>query len=157
MVRDRLNLAERAERVFDLHRKWKPIETRYERYGMMADIEHLKSRMEIENYRFDIKEVGGITAKADRIKRLLPIFEAGRFYLPKTHFYTDWQREPKDLVRAFIEEEYMAFPVGLHEDLLDSLARIAEPELKLAWPKEAKVEAYIPPRPVGDFRTAWMS
>ena len=157
IVRDRLNLTERADKVFELHRKWKPIETRYEKYGMMADIEHLKTRMESENYRFDIREVGGITAKPDRIKRLLPIFEAGRLYLPKSLFYTDWQRNPVDLVRAFVEEEYMAFPVGLHEDLLDALSRIAEPDLKLSWPQEAKVEAYVPPRPMNDNRTAWMS
>ena len=157
MIRDRLNLAERSERVFELHRKWRPRETRYERYGMMADIEHLKSRMELENYRFDIKEVGGITAKPDRIKRLLPIFESGRFYLPQKHFYTDWQRNPIDLVRAFVEEEYMAFPVGLHEDLLDALSRIAEPDLKLTWPKAEVVQAYVAPRVVGDSRTAWMS
>lgn len=157
IVRDRLNLAERAAKVFELHRRWKPIETRYEKYGMMADIEHLKTRMELENYRFDIKEVAGITAKPDRIKRLIPIFESGRLYLPKSLYYTDYQRVPIDLVRSFIEEEYMAFPLGLHEDMLDALSRIAEPELKLSWPKEAKVEPYRPPTPIGDYRTAWMS
>ena len=38
MVRDRMNLTQRADRLFDLHRKWKPKQVRYEKYGLMADI-----------------------------------------------------------------------------------------------------------------------
>jgi predicted phage terminase large subunit-like protein len=144
-VRDRLNLKERADRLFELHRKYRPREVRYERYGLMADIEHFESRMEAENYRFRITEVAGKTSKEDRVKRLIPLFEAGRIWLPETLHVTDWQRVPVDNVRSFIEEEYMAFPVGLHDDMLDALARIAEPELKLTWPKAEKPE-YVPPR-----------
>lgn len=136
IVRDRLNLKERADRVFDAHRKYKPKQVRYEKYGLMSDIEHFQSRMESENYRFSITEVAGQTSKQDRIKRLLPLFEAGRIWLPESCYVTDWQRVPVDLVQAFTEEEYMAFPVGLHDDMLDALARICEPDLKLIWPRE---------------------
>ena len=94
--------------------------------------------METENYRFQVTEVGGQTSKVDRIKRLIPLFEAGRIWLPESHNTTDWQRVVVDHVRAFVEEEYMAFPVGLHDDMLDALSRIAEPDLKLVWPKEEK-------------------
>ena len=145
-VRDRLNLKERGDRLFDLHRKYRPREVRYEKYGLMADTEHYLDRMERENYRFRITEVGGQTSKEDRIKRLVPLFEAGRIWIPESLHVTDWQRVPVDNVRAFIEEEYMAFPVGLHDDMLDALARIAEPDLKLVFPKEEKQE-YVPPRP----------
>jgi predicted phage terminase large subunit-like protein len=138
MIRDRLNLTERADRLFMLHRKWKPKQVRYERYGLMADIEHIKARQEDESYRFDIIEVAGQTSKTDRIKRLLPIFEQGKFYLPKTFYQTNWEKVPIDLVQTFVEEEYLAFPNGMHDDMLDSLARIAEPDLKLIWPKEEK-------------------
>ena len=143
MVRDRLNLKERSDRIFSLHRKWSGMglkiqHVRYERYGLMADIEHLNSRMEAENYRFRIVEVAGVTSKHDRIKRLIPLFEQGEIWLPETIWVTDWQRETVDLVRSFVEEEYMAFPVGLHDDMLDALSRIAEPDLKLVWPKEEK-------------------
>ena len=144
-VRDRLNLKERGDRLFELHRRYRPKDVRYEKYGLMSDIEHYQSRMENENYRFRITEVAGQTSKEDRIKRLVPIFEAGRIWLPASLHVTDWQRVPVDNVRAFIEEEYMAFPVGLHDDMLDALARICEPELKLVWPKEEKPQ-YIPPR-----------
>ena len=145
MVRDRLNLKERGERLFDLHRKWSDKglrirQVRYERYGLMADIEHMQARMEEEGYRFSITEVGGATAKADRIKRLLPLFEQSQIWLPEHMYVTDWQRNTVDLVRAFVEEEYMAFPVGMHDDMLDALARMEEPDLSLQWPKARIVE-----------------
>lgn len=140
VVRDRLNLKERADALFAAHREYKPKQVRYEKYGLMSDIEHMQSRMEQENYRFKIEEVGGQTSKQDRIKRLLPLFEAGRIWIPESRYVTDWQKVPVDLVHAFIEEEYMAFPVGLHDDQLDGLARICEPDLKLIWPMEAKKE-----------------
>jgi len=144
MVRDRLNLKERGDRLFALHRKWSDAglrikQVRYERYGLMADIEHLQARMEDEGYRFQITEVGGVTSKADRIKRLLPIFEQGQMWLPENMYVTDWQKTTVDLVKAFIEEEYMAFPVGMHDDMLDALARMEEPDKTLVWPKEYKV------------------
>lgn len=137
MVRDRLNLTQRARLVMDLHRKWKPTQTRYERYGMMADIEHIKTVQAQENYRFDITEVGGDVGKADRIKRLIPLFEQGRVYLPRTLHRTNYEGKVEDLVDTFIHHEYRAFPVALHDDMLDSLARIEEPGLPLSWPSDS--------------------
>jgi predicted phage terminase large subunit-like protein len=157
MVRDRLSLTERAERLFELHRKWKPRQVRYERYGLQSDIDHFRSKMETDSYRFDITEVAGQTKKADRIGRLIPIFEQGKFWLPKSLHATDYQKNAIDLVRAFVEEEYVAFPVGVHDDMLDSLSRIAEPDLKLVWPKEQKIADLPPPRRSPENRNAWMA
>ena len=138
IVRDRLNLTQRAAKVMELHRRWKPREVRYERYGLMADVQHIKTVQEQETYRFDIQEVGGQTSKIDRIKRLVPLFESGRVYLPRQLHYTDYESITRDLVNVFVEQEYKAFPVPLHDDMLDALARIAEPEHELVWPKESK-------------------
>jgi predicted phage terminase large subunit-like protein len=162
MVRDRLNLKERSDRLFALHRKWSGLglniqQVRYERYGLMADIEHVNSRMEAENYRFKIVEVGGITSKHDRVKRLIPLFEQGDIYLPESLHIADWQKVSVDLVRSFVEEEYMAFPVGLHEDMLDALARMEEPDLKLIWPREEKVDMAPPRIVIEHAQTAWMA
>jgi predicted phage terminase large subunit-like protein len=162
MVRDRLNLKERSDRIFALHRKWSGMglkiqHVRYERYGLMADIEHLQARMEQENYRFKVVEVGGVTSKADRIKRLIPLFEQGEIYLPESLHVADWQKMPVDLVRSFVEEEYMAFPVGMHEDLLDALARMEEPDLKLVWPKGEKPQEFVPAPQIQHTATAWMA
>jgi predicted phage terminase large subunit-like protein len=136
IVRDRLNLTQRCERLFGLHRKWRPVEVRYERYGMQADIQHIEAEQERVKYRFKITEVAGQTAKPDRIKRLIPLFEQGRIFLPMSHWATDYEGKTSDLVSVFKEEEYKAFPVPMHDDMLDGLARIEEPELTLAWPME---------------------
>jgi phage terminase large subunit-like protein len=162
MVRDRLNLTERTQRVISLHRKLKDVgvkiqQVRWERYGMMADIEALKTEQEKQNYRFDVTEVAGQTAKDDRIRRLIPIFEQGRFYLPVSLHVTDWEKNTVDLVHSFIEEEFYPFPTCLHKDMLDSLSRIAEPDLKLVWPKEEKVEPPAPSSRVQQSQTAWMA
>jgi predicted phage terminase large subunit-like protein len=133
-VRDRLNLTERGKAIMRLHRKWKPMDVRYERYGMMADIQYIMDLQERENYRFSVTEVAGRLKKEDRIRRLVPLFEQGKVYLPQNLFYTDSENVPHDLVTEFVEKEFCAFPAGLHDDMLDSLSRIAEPDLPLVWP-----------------------
>ena len=154
MVRDRLNLTQRGRKLMELHRKWLPKEVRYERYGLMADIEHIKSVQEQETYRFDIAEVGGQSPKEDRIKRLVPLFEQGRVYMPRQQHYTDYEGTTHDLVNVFVEQEYKAFPVPIHDDMLDALARIAEPDLPLVWPKERVKSASK--RPQYGSPTSWM-
>ncbi len=162
LVRDRLNLTERVDRLFTIHRKLRAEEVniqqvRWERYGMMADIDAVKREQENQNYRFDITEVAGQTSKDDRIKRLIPIFEQGKFYLMESLHVTDWQKTTIDLVHSFVEEEYFPFPVGLHKDMMDSLSRIAEPDLKLVWPLEAKPQKAEPAFRAAQPATAWMA
>lgn len=135
-LRDRLNLTERAEAVFRFHRRWKPGQVRYERYGMMADVQHIKAEMDRRSYRFSITEVGGTTKKEERIRRLVPLFQQGRVWLPEELKYTSLEGKTRDLVHDFIEEEYLAFPVGRHDDMLDALSRIAEPTLDTPWPSK---------------------
>lgn len=136
MVRDRLNLTERTEMLFRLHRKWKPGQVRYERYGMMSDVQHIKAEMNRRSYRFSITEVGGQTKKEERIRRLVPLFQQGRVWLPESLNYTQGDGKQRDLVHDFIEDEYLAFPVGRHDDMLDALSRIAEPLLDTPWPSK---------------------
>jgi len=138
MVRDRLSLTERAERVIRLHRYWSgrgPIQAvGYEEYGMQGDIEHLRFCMEEENYRFEITPLGGRLAKNDRIRRLIPWFEQGRIFLPPTLIKTDYEGKGVDLVKAFKNEEYLAFPVAPHDDMLDALARFLDDDLAISFP-----------------------
>lgn len=135
-LRDRLNLTERADALFALHKKHKPLQTRYERYGAFGDIEHLKSEMERRNYRFAIKEVGGQIQKEARIRRLIPWFEAGRVWLPHDMVREAVDGTSYDVVKDFIEQEYASFPVGRHDDAFDCLSRLAEPGMPLPWPDE---------------------
>src|SRR5215469_3883104 len=134
MVRDRLRLTERADMVFSLHRRWKPQGVGYEAYALMADIEHIEERMGRENYHFSITKLGGTMPKPDRIKRLIPLFEQGRIWLPTSLHKRDYEGIERDLVRAFLQEEYEPFPVALHDDMLDALSRMLDEDFSLTWP-----------------------
>lgn len=141
IVRDRLNLSERTRILFDLHRKYKPLRVGYEKYGMQSDIEHIKDVQERVNYRFSITELGGTLKKEDRIRRLIPYFEARRIWLPESLHRTDSTGATRELVEEFIEEEYAPFPVGRHDDLIDPLSRIEDSSMGCEFPKEKKEQA----------------
>lgn len=146
-IRDRLNLSQRTEKLFEFHRKYQPLKVGYEKYGKDADIEHMKYVMEQKNYRFSITPLGGQIKKNDRILRLVPVFEQGRFYLPEKLDFTDYEGREVDLVSAFIKEEYLAFPVVLHDDMLDCAARILDQTLGAEFPKieeKPPVPPYVP-------------
>lgn len=146
MVRDRLNLTERADAVFALHRRWKPVLVGYERYGMMGDIEHIKQRQQDEKYHFPITELGGKVAKVDRIRRLIPVFEQGRVFLPVELSKRDYEGREVDLINVFVNDEFTAFPVAAHDDMLDALSRIMDTDLGIRFPvaamQSAKTDRY---------------
>ena len=124
MLRDRLSLTERADALFTLHKEYRPLAVGYEEYGLQADIEHMQDRMDRENYRFRITALGGKLGKEDRIRRMVPIFEQGRMLLPETCTRKNREGVTEDLTQVFIDEEYLPFPVGAHDDMMDGLARI---------------------------------
>ena len=153
-VRDRLSLRERGDAVFALHRRWRPKGVGYERYGMMADIDYLKERMGTENYRFEIGEVGGQVPKLERIRRMVPVFEAGRFYLPESLLKVDYEGRHVDLVQSFLNDEYRPFPVALHDDLFDAISRIWD--VPVIWPKPVVEEdRYAKARSRARSTSAW--
>ena len=143
-IRDRLNLTEKTTRLFDLHRSWNPIKTGYEKYGIQSDIEHIQYVMENENYRFEIESLGGSESKLDRIRKLTPIFETHRFYLPEKLYFQDFQGVQIDLIKSFIDDEYEVFPVSVHDDMLDCMARIVDPKLDAKFPLIEKPSEIVP-------------
>lgn len=140
MVRDRLSLTQRADLVMGWHRRWRPLAVGYERYSMMADIEHILDVQERENYRFPITELGGSMPKNDRIRRLIPWFEKGRVWMPQRLDKANYEGSTVDLVKAFVDDEFKPFPVGGHDDMLDALARILDENFPADWPMEAVYE-----------------
>ncbi len=142
-VRDRLNLAARAEALFRLHRLYQPIAVGYEQYGIQADIEYIEAERERRNYRFEIIPLGGSVPKRERILTLGPYFEQGRLFLPARRPFVTLAGETRDLTRLFTEE-YLEFPVGRHDDMIDCLARILDPKLGAEFPSTeapARMEA----------------
>lgn len=155
-VRDRMNLTQRTNKLFELHRMYQPKRVGYERYGMQSDIEHIQAEMERRNYRFEITELGGSLAKEDRIRKLVPIYEQRRYYSPKRLPFVDCDGVTRDYVQLFNADEYMAFPVCTHDDMLDCRARILDPIFGAEFPKKAA------PRPQHSYQytpgasTGWM-
>ena len=140
MYRDRLNLRERQELIFRLHAKYKPKAILYEQYGLNTDIDAMNEAMNYHNYRFQIIPVGGKLSKEDRIRRLIPYFADNRIYFPETLFKANTDGVMVDLVDEFINEEYLSFPVCIHDDLIDALSRILD--TNLIWPGEGTFNYY---------------
>ena len=139
-IRDRLNLTERTNKLFELQKKWNPKNIGYEKYGLQSDIEHIRYVQEQNQYRFRITEIGGGMPKNDRIRRLVPLFENHRFYLPNKLCFKSYDGKIHDLIQEFITEEYETFPISTHDDMFDCMARIVDVQLEPMFP-DVKIQA----------------
>ena len=138
MIRDRLSLTERANALFCLVQDWslpgRPVKVGYEKYGANADVEYMREEMNRHSYHFPIIPLGGPTGKRDRIRRLVPGFENGNVLLPRQLIRENYEGKQIDLIEAFIEEEYVMFPVSEHDDMLDAMARIKDEDFYTVTP-----------------------
>lgn len=143
IVRDRLNPTERVDMLFMLHRKWagkcgNNPKVGYEKYGMMSDTHYIKTKQNQENYRFPLEVIGGGMMKEERIRRLIPDMENGRWWFPEELHYVDGEGRRLDLINEIIYSEMATFPNSRYDDMLDALSRIYEEDLKTAWPSRKK-------------------
>jgi phage terminase large subunit-like protein len=152
VVRDRLTLTERwvyLKRMVGKHRNIQKIG--YEQYGMAADIQHFQEMMAKEGVYFTIYELGGNKlSKEDRIARLIPEFEGGKIWLPEHLEYNQKDGKTVDLVKVFIDEEYLSYPFSKHDDMLDAASRIKDEMFGAFTPydeaEEWEEEEYFQPR-----------
>jgi len=162
LVWDRLSPSERADHIFRLHRKWRPVRMGYEEYGMQSDSVELQNRMERENYRFTITPLGRTgswhnLSKGDRISTLVPQVQSGRWWLPNPDVPG---RDPAvaDWTRRLIAEEWNRYPASTHDDVLDMLSRINDPEFKASFPRSHRMVLNKGDTPVVNRSgTSWMS
>lgn len=140
-IHDRLDLDERTKAVIRLHRKWKPIAVFWEQVGCMSDVAHVKYvQNNVENYRFPVVAVprGARDSKRMRILNLQAPFSQRRIWLPQ---FGEIMRPGSDgrvhdVIKDFVEDEYLVWPNSRHDDMLDPLADILDEAVasKLAWP-----------------------
>lgn len=145
-LRDKLDLDERWKALRDMytycHKSgFTPNGVGYEKYGKDSDIFYFNKMMKQEGIYFSIIELGGKTAKWDRIGGLVPVFKNGKFFLPTRDFYTpiyfenpEEEGKPKDMVKVFIDDEYTVAPFCLHDDMLDCLSRMNDPKMGVVKP-----------------------
>lgn len=133
-VHDKLNLTERAETLYKLYIKYSPNVIGYEQYGMQADIPYVKEREQRDwNTAMPIQPLGGKIRKEDRIKQLIPYFQNGVILLPHTMPRVLSDGRHACMINDFLQE-YVNFPNITHDDMLDCLARIADPALCCQYP-----------------------
>jgi len=140
VIRDRISLGGRTDKLIGLHRKWKSrganiLGVGYERYGKDADIEAIEGEMERQGYRFVITELGGRLSKTDRINRLEPKFSNGEIWIPRSLMYTQYDGLTVDIIHYFVEEEYKPYPAIAYKDALDALARIEDEDMNIIFPE----------------------
>lgn len=139
IVRDRLNPTQRVDKLIKLHMKWNKLSGRspkvvYEDYSMQSDAFYIDKKMTELNYRFPFTTVGGRIMKEDRIRRLIPLFEGERVYLPRRINYTTIAGETIELVTELIDNEMLTFPVAKHDDMLDAFSRLLEEDVYATFP-----------------------
>lgn len=138
VIRDRLNPTERVDTLFMLHRKWnalasKPPKVGYEKYGMMTDTHYIEEKKKADAYHFPLVELGGPQKKEDRIRRIIPDMQMGRWYVPYNMPYVDGDGRLFDIVSE-IKSEMRSFPRARFDDIMDCITRIYEPELFAVFP-----------------------
>lgn len=146
-VLDRLDPGERIDQFIKLYRLWKPKAVVWEEYALTADTFWLERTLKaqgidlsglqiISSGRAAIKGMsgarGGRLTKDDRILSLGADFRDGRIWLPIRLEKTLLDGTRFDIISYFVNKEYLPWAgTGsiAHDDMLDCLARIHEPEL----------------------------
>lgn len=140
-VLDRLDPGQRADAVVRMIRKWQPARFIYEETSYNSDTFYLNERMEKEGISQRLIPVGrkgprAHMSKGQKIEQLAEWFREGRIWLPKKLMYRQVDGHEVDLVKYFIEQEYIPYrgqDTIPFDDALDSFAMLNEPELRLEY------------------------
>lgn len=149
IIRDRFNPTERIDTIFMVHRHWneltgKPPRVGCEQIGLATDAHYLREKQNKDAYRFPVIPLGNQIAeggrfaisKEERIRKLIPILEARRWYMPGSLTYLDLEGRKWDLVKEFTDVELKTFPKSRYDDMVDCASRILDPELGMLFPKQ---------------------
>jgi predicted phage terminase large subunit-like protein len=161
VIRDRLNPTDRINMLFVLHRKWnelcgKPPKVGYEKYGMMTDTHYIKDKKKQDAYNFPLIELGGQMGKEERIRRLIPDMQNGRWYFPHSMLYVDGEGRKFDLIQEILTSEMATFPRSSYDDMLDALSRIYDVELGMVFPRPKLNMVQNAMRPVDKGYNDWV-
>lgn len=155
LVRDHIGLKEKWAQLKDWHSRYQIDTCGYEEFATQKDREFFFIKMEDERIYFQITKLdGNKTEKNEKIGQLAEFFAEHRIYFPKNMFKLTKKRGVVDLVSEFINDEYSKWPLIRHDDMLDALARLADPKMNITYPEgEAEKEEpvyYDRPSPLDD-------
>lgn len=129
-VHDRLDLSGRTDALFALVERWRPRMTFWEQVGAMSDVQHVRMEMDARTFHFPIMELKQSVPKQDRIGWLVPLFEAGRIWMPDRLLRQREDGVNYDFVRDFQMDEYATYPASRHDDMIDCAANIMHPTVQ---------------------------
>ncbi len=123
-VLDRLNATTKFSTLVSLVQMYKPIRVFYEEESMQADIALIQQQMNQYNVHFPIvplsmKKHG---SKYDRMDKLYSPLEDGRIWFPDSCVHINYQGKREDMLETFIRDEYLGYPLIMHDDGMDALA-----------------------------------
>ena len=142
-IHDRMDPGERVATIMRLTRKWSQVQTIYEEYGLVNDSYYLTEKMREEGFKTEVypipvgrKGPRHMLSKSERIDGIIPLFREGKIHLPKECFRKGSDGKTIDLTKRFIDEEFSLYKGKgsiAHEDDLDCMSRLREPELVLTY------------------------
>lgn len=143
-VFDKLDPGQRVQKIMALVRLWRPQQVIYEEYGLVNDTYYITEKMRAAQmderfYPIPVGKKGPRhnLSKNERIKGIVPFFREARIYLPRKLMYKqEYNGKTIDLVDRFKKEEFTLFKGEgsiAHEDDLDAMSRLLEPELVINY------------------------
>ena len=76
--------------------------------------------------------------------------------MPKRLPYIDYEGRYCDYIATFLSDEYLAFPVSIHDDMLDCRARILDEKLGAEFPRAAPKPEAVNSYEYGMSSSGWM-
>jgi len=138
IVRDRLKPSQKAHEIYKLATRWKPNRIGWETTAQNTDIYTVEKYFQdnLVNYQVIPLKANSTKSKVKRIEVLEPLFRENKIWLPPkgTIINEDIYNNKYDPIEQFINSEYIDFPLSEHDDMLDALSRIADPEMKIIVP-----------------------
>lgn len=149
MVWDRLDPDERRKEAMRLYLAWAKYrfqDCRWEAYGMDSDIFWLSELQTKTGNHFTVHRVSGTQkgAKEKRIGgRLFPLFKERKVVLPEEMIRecAHLGGNTMDLIQPFVHQELLRWPLVEHDDILDCMSRLLEPNLPMVFPETAMMES----------------
>lgn len=113
----RFDPSDTIDEIFKMIGKWSPQKVGVEKVAYQAALSHfLMKEMPKRNMFFTVTQLKAQRRKEERISALQPRFTAGSVWVPENA--GDWWTE--------LMGEMLAFPNGIHDDLLDALAYVEQ-------------------------------
>lgn len=163
-IKDKLNPKQRVDVAIELAKLWKIKGCAWEAIGFQeTDCVYLEEKRRVERLFFDVIEIKShMSAKEDRIRSLVPQYANHEWFWPakgKVIKHSSFEGKNYDLTDK-MEYEILKFPLGEHDDLIDSqtfIDRIDTIEKKLRSTEPVEVKGLTFGDVIGDMdsRNKW--